>query len=66
MLVLNKDALFHLNNGKVRFCILIDYRGCHRKGIEIYHATYVNLQQKPLVSLNNERIFEHYQEVQTR
>jgi hypothetical protein len=29
------------------FCILIDYRGRHRKGVAIYNAIYVNLQQKP-------------------
>ncbi len=25
----------------------IDYRGHHRKGVEIYNAALVNLQQKP-------------------
>jgi hypothetical protein len=29
------------------FCILIDYRGHHRKGVANYIATYLNLQQKP-------------------
>ncbi len=28
------------------FCILINYRGHHRKGVAIYDATQVNLQQK--------------------
>jgi hypothetical protein len=28
------------------FCLFIDYRGHHRKGVAIYNATYVNLQQK--------------------
>jgi hypothetical protein len=30
----------------VFFCILIDYRGHHIKGIATYNATWVNLQQK--------------------
>ncbi len=34
------------------FCIFIDYRGHHRKGVAIYNATWVNLQQKTLVSSN--------------
>jgi len=28
------------------FCIFIDHRGHHRKGVEIYNATLVNLNQK--------------------
>jgi len=28
-----------LFNGTGRYCILIDYRGCHRKGVAIYKAT---------------------------
>jgi hypothetical protein len=28
------------------FFILIDYRGHHRKGVAIYNAIYVHLQQK--------------------
>ncbi len=28
------------------FCIFIDYRGHHRKVVEIYNATSVNSQQK--------------------
>ncbi len=29
------------------FCIFVDYRGQHRKGVVIYNATKVNLQPKP-------------------
>jgi hypothetical protein len=29
------------------YYILIDYRGCHRKGVAIYNTISVNLQQKP-------------------
>jgi len=28
------------------FCILIDYRGHHRKGVAVYIATYASLQKK--------------------
>ena len=28
-----------MGNGTARFCILIDYRGRHRKGVAIYNAT---------------------------
>jgi hypothetical protein len=32
--------------GTARFCIFIDYRGHHRKGVPIYNGTYDNLQTK--------------------
>jgi hypothetical protein len=33
------------------FCIFIDYRGHHRKGVEIVYADYVNFQPKPWFQL---------------
>ena len=48
------------------FFILIDYRGHHRKGVAIYNAIYVHLQQKNLVLLNKKCIFEHHRATQTR
>jgi hypothetical protein len=53
-------------NGTAHFCILIDYRGCHRKGVAIYNANKVNLQQKTFISLNKNCIFDRYREVQVR
>jgi hypothetical protein len=47
------------------FCIFIDYRGRHRKGVAIYDATLVNLQQKLWFHIKKECIFEHYREFQT-
>ncbi len=46
------------------FCILIDYRGRHRKGVAIYNATYVNLQQKPWFHCKENVFFEHFRQVQ--
>ncbi len=47
------------------YCILIDYRGHHRKGVAIYSATLVNLQQN-LGFLEQKMFFEHCREVQAR
>jgi hypothetical protein len=46
-----------------RFCIFICYRGHHRKGVAIYNAAEVNLQQKPLVSLIKNVFFEDHREI---
>jgi hypothetical protein len=48
-------------NGTASFCLFIDYRGHHRKGVTIYNAT----TNKTLVSMNKKCIFEHYREVRT-
>ncbi len=45
-------------------CIFIDYRGHHRKGVEIFNADYVNFQPK-LWFQWKKCIFGHYREVQT-
>jgi hypothetical protein len=42
------------------FCILIDYRGHHRKGVAIFNAA-----SQPKPCFNEKCIFEHYREVQT-
>jgi hypothetical protein len=47
------------------FFILIDYRGHHWKGVVIYNATCVSLQQKTWFHWKK-CIFEHYREVQIR
>jgi hypothetical protein len=36
------------------FCIFIDYRGHHKKGVAIYDATSINLQPKPWFHLTND------------
>jgi hypothetical protein len=47
------QCFLQIKNAKIEtmeehiFCILIDHRGHHRKGVAIYNATQVNLQQKP-------------------
>jgi hypothetical protein len=48
------------------FCIFIDYRGHHRKGIAIYNATLSHFTAETLVSSNKKCIFEHYREFQAR
>jgi hypothetical protein len=48
------------------FCIWIDYRGHHRKGVAFYNATQVNLQQKPWFHWTKNVFFEHDREAQTR
>ena len=45
------------------FFIFIDYRGHHRKGVEIFYADYVNFQPKPW--FKKKMFFGHYREVQT-
>jgi len=48
-------------NGRAHFCIFIDYRGHHRKGVEIFNAEF---STKTLVSMKK-CIFGQYREVQT-
>ncbi len=35
------------------FCVFIDYRGHHRKGVAIFNADYVNFQPKPWFQWKN-------------
>jgi hypothetical protein len=48
------------------FCIFIDYRGHHRKGVAIYKTTQGEFLTETLVSLNKKCIFDHYREFQAR
>ncbi len=52
------------NNVTAHFCIFIDYRGYHRKGVAIVNADRVDFQPKPWFQ-QKKSIFEHYREVQT-
>jgi hypothetical protein len=45
----------HIN---AHFCILIDYKGCHRQGVAIYNKNLGFIEQKKCVS-------EHCRKVQT-
>jgi hypothetical protein len=48
------------------FCIFIDYRGHHRKGVAMYNAYEVNLQQEHTFHWTKKCIFEHYSKFQAR
>jgi hypothetical protein len=50
----------------VFFCIFIDYRGHHRKGVAIYKPLESTVAAETLVSLNKKCIFEHHREFQAR
>ncbi len=47
------------------FCIFINYRGNHRKGVAIYEANSVNLQSKPWFHWTKIIFNEYYRELQT-
>ncbi len=64
LLVIQKR--FTVFNGTAHFCIFIDYRGHHRKGVAIYSATLVNLQQKLWFHWTQIVLFEHNREIQAR